>query len=37
MPYASCDEITMAIEECVKDGLRHDIDLDTYVPPQISL
>jgi len=27
----------MAIEGCVKDGLRHNIDLDTYVLPQISL
>ncbi|KAL9715505.1 cis-prenyltransferase [Leucoagaricus gongylophorus] len=30
MPYASSDEITMAIEGCVKDGLRHHVDLETY-------
>jgi len=37
MPYASSDEITMAIEGCVKDGLRHHVDLETCVLPQISL
>jgi hypothetical protein len=33
MPYTSRDEITTAIEDCVKDGLTHHIDPDRYVPP----
>lgn len=31
MPYTSRDEITTAIEDCVKVGLTHRIDPDTYV------
>ncbi|KAF7778413.1 hypothetical protein Agabi119p4_2758 [Agaricus bisporus var. burnettii] len=30
MAYASTDEMTTAIEDCVKFGLTHNIDLDTY-------
>jgi hypothetical protein len=33
MPYTSRDEITMAIEDCVKDGLGQDIDPDVYAMP----
>jgi ditrans,polycis-polyprenyl diphosphate synthase len=31
MAYASTDEMTTAIEDCVKFGLTHKIDPDTYV------
>ncbi|KAF5358126.1 hypothetical protein D9756_001160 [Leucocoprinus leucothites] len=30
MPYASRDEMTTAIEDCVKDGLTRHVDPDTY-------